>query len=64
MLGSQLLHLYSFAEIAHHHALRIAVASAGGRIAFGLCADADAVPGIDVIAAGIAGEIGALHVSM
>ena len=64
VLGSQLLHLYSFAEIAHHHALRIAVASAGGRIAFGLCADADAVPGIDVIAAGIADEIGALHASM
>jgi len=64
VLGSRLLHLYSFAEIAHHHALRIAVASAGGRIAFGLCADADAVPGIDVIAAGIGDEIGALSASL
>jgi hypothetical protein len=64
VLGSPLLHLYSFAEIAHHHALRIAVVSAGGRIAFGLCADADAVPGVDVIASGIEEEIGELSAAL
>jgi hypothetical protein len=64
VLGSRLLHLYSFAEIAHRHALRIAVVSAGGRIGFGLCADADAVAGVDVIAAGIEEEVGALSASL
>ncbi len=60
VLGSRLLHLYSFAEIAHRHALRVTVVSAGGRIAFGLCADADAVGGVDAIASGIEEELGEL----
>jgi hypothetical protein len=45
---------------AHHHALRVAVVSAGGRISFGRCADADAVDGLDLIAAGIERELQAL----
>ena len=57
VLGAPLLELHSLAEIAHHHALRVAVVSAAGRISFGLCADADAVDGLDLIAAGIAREI-------
>ena len=46
--------------IAHRHALRVAVVSAAGRISFGLCADADAVDGVDLIAQGIEREVWAL----
>ena len=34
------------AEISHHHALRVAVLSAAGRLSFGLCSDPDAVDGL------------------
>jgi diacylglycerol O-acyltransferase / wax synthase len=64
VLGSPLLEMYSLAEIAHRHALRIAVVSAGGAISFGLCADADAVAGLDVIASGIEGELGELAATL
>ena len=57
VLGAPLLELHSLAEIAHHHALRVAIVSAGGRISFGLCADADAIDGLDVIAEGIGQEV-------
>jgi diacylglycerol O-acyltransferase / wax synthase len=60
VLGAPLLELHSLAEIAHHHALRVAVVSAAGRISFGLCADPDAVDGLDLIALGIDREIRAL----
>jgi hypothetical protein len=58
------LELYSLAEIAHRHALRIAVVSAAGRISFGLCADADAIDGLEVIASGIRRELGELSASL
>ncbi len=60
VLGAPLLELHSLAEIAHRHALRVAIVSAGGRISFGLCADPDAVDGLDLIAQGIEREIHAL----
>lgn len=60
VLSSPLLELHSLAEIAHRHALRVAVVSAAGRISFGLCADPDAVDGLDDIARGIKREIDAL----
>jgi diacylglycerol O-acyltransferase / wax synthase len=60
VMGSPLEALYSLAEIAHRHALRIAVVSADGRISFGLCADPQAVDRLDEIAAGIEREIVAL----
>ena len=60
VLGAPLLELHSLAEIAHRHALRVAIVSAGGRISFGLCADPDAVEGLDLIAQGIGREIHAL----
>jgi WS/DGAT/MGAT family acyltransferase len=60
VLGAPLLELHSLAEIAQRHALRVAIVSAGGRISFGLCADPDAVAGLDLIAEGIAGEVEAL----
>jgi diacylglycerol O-acyltransferase / wax synthase len=64
VLGGDLLELYSLAEIAHRHALRIAVVSAAGRISFGLCADADAIDGLEVIASGIRREVGELSASL
>ena len=59
-LGSPLLELHTLAEIAHRHALRVAVVSAAGRISFGLCADPDAVDGLALIAEGIERELEAL----
>jgi hypothetical protein len=44
----------------HRHALRVALVSASGRISFGLCADPDAIDGLDLIAEGIEREIHAL----
>ena len=40
----------SFAEPADRHALRVAVISLGGDIAFGLCSDPEAVGGLDHLA--------------
>jgi hypothetical protein len=60
VLGAPLLELHTLAEIAHGHALRVAIVSAAGRISFGLCADPEAVGGLDLIADGIAHEIDAL----
>jgi hypothetical protein len=57
VLGSPLLELHSLAEIAHRHALRVAVVSAAGRVSFGLCADPSAVDGLDAIAHGIEREV-------
>jgi WS/DGAT/MGAT family acyltransferase len=64
VLGSPLLELHSLAEIAHHHALRVAVVSAAGRISFGLCADPDAIDRLDAIAHGIVRELQALHTAV
>jgi diacylglycerol O-acyltransferase / wax synthase len=64
VLGEPLLELYSLAEIAHRHALRVAVVSAGGRISFGLCADAEALGGLDAIASGIRRELGELRANL
>ena len=60
VLGAPLLELHTLAEIAHWHALRVAIVSAAGRISFGLCADPDAIDGLDLIAHGIGREIRAL----
>ncbi len=60
VLGAPLLELHTLAEIAHGHALRVAIVSASGRISFGLCADPDAIDGLDLIAQGIGQEIDVL----
>jgi diacylglycerol O-acyltransferase / wax synthase len=57
VLGAPVLEFHSLAEIAHGHALRVAIVSACGRISFGLCADSDAIDGLDLIARGIGREI-------
>jgi diacylglycerol O-acyltransferase / wax synthase len=53
VLGAPVCELYSVAEIARHHALRVAVISAAGTLFFGLCADRDAVDDVEVVAEGI-----------
>jgi WS/DGAT/MGAT family acyltransferase len=50
VLGSRVCEVYSLAEIAQHHALRVAVISAAGSLFFGLCADRDAVGDLGVLA--------------
>jgi len=51
--GARVRALYSLAEVAEHHALRVSVISAAGTMYFSLCADRDAVQDLDTIAAGI-----------
>jgi WS/DGAT/MGAT family acyltransferase len=60
VMGSRLLEMHTVAEIAERHVMRVAVVSAGGRLSFGLCADADAVARLDLVRDGIAGELRAL----
>jgi WS/DGAT/MGAT family acyltransferase len=60
VLGARVRELYSVAEIAEHHALRVAVISFDGTLFFGLCADRDTVADIDVIAGGIQDCVGEL----
>jgi hypothetical protein len=57
VLGARVRSVYSLAEIAQHHALRISVISADGSLFFGLCADADAVKDLHVLADGIRASI-------
>jgi hypothetical protein len=60
VLGAPLLELHSIAEVAHRHALRVAIVSAAGRISFGLCADPEAVDRLELVAHGIRRELDAL----
>jgi diacylglycerol O-acyltransferase / wax synthase len=64
VMGSPLHAVYSVAEIAERHLLRVAVVSAGGRLSFGLCADADAVERLDLVTDGIAEELRALRLAL
>jgi diacylglycerol O-acyltransferase len=64
VLGSPLLAMHSLAEIAERHVLRVAVISAAGRLSFGLCADADAVERLDLVADGIDAEVQALGAAL
>ena len=51
--GARVRELYSLAEVAQHHALRVAVISAAGTMFFSLCADRDAVEDLDALAQGL-----------
>ena len=51
--GGRIERMYSVAEIAPHHALRLSANSFGGRMSIGLCADADAIPDLPVLADGL-----------
>ncbi len=49
VLGAPVRGLYTLAEIAQHHALRMAVISSAGSLFFGLCADRAAVPDLPAL---------------
>ncbi len=51
--GARLREMYSLAEIAQEHVLRVAVISTGDVLGFGLLADSDAVDDLQVLADGI-----------
>jgi WS/DGAT/MGAT family acyltransferase len=53
ILGRELQDLFPLAFLPQGHALAVAIMSYNGRIEYGLLADFDALPDIDVIAAGI-----------
>jgi diacylglycerol O-acyltransferase len=53
LLGSPVRELYSLAEIAEHHALRVSVISASGTLFFGFCSDSAVVGDVDVLANGV-----------
>ena len=51
--GARVRAVYSLAEVAQHHALRVSVISASGTMFFAMCADRDAVEDLDTIARGL-----------
>jgi hypothetical protein len=53
VLGHPVRNLYSFAEIAERHPVRIAAVSLCDTMQFGVLTDPDLVPGTDTLAAGI-----------
>ncbi len=53
LAGGRIEQMYSLAEIAPHHALRLSANSFGGRMSIGICADADAIPDLVVLAQGL-----------
>jgi len=61
VLGHGVDEFSSFAEPADRHALRVSVVSLGGVLAFGVCSDPEAVPGIDRLAAGIEDSVAELE---
>jgi diacylglycerol O-acyltransferase / wax synthase len=57
VLGRHVEALYSFAEVAPRHGLRIAAVSLEGSLFIGLLADRQLVPDLDGLAAGIPAEV-------
>jgi hypothetical protein len=53
VLGAPVQTVYSIAEIGEHHALRIAVISAGDRLGFSFCADPNLVKDVSEMAEGV-----------
>jgi hypothetical protein len=51
LCGSRVRSLHSIAEIAKHHAVRVAAVSLGDELFLGFCADPELVPGVESIAA-------------
>jgi hypothetical protein len=61
VLGHGVEEFSSFAEPADRHALRISVVSLGGLLAFGVCSDPEALPGVDGLAAAIEASVAELE---
>jgi WS/DGAT/MGAT family acyltransferase len=57
VMGARVASLDGVAEVAQGHALRVGARSGLGRLSFGLCADADVVPDLDLIIEGMARSI-------
>jgi hypothetical protein len=53
VMGGRVASLDGVAEVAQAHALRVGARSSLGRLSFGLCADPDAVPDLDLIVEGM-----------
>jgi WS/DGAT/MGAT family acyltransferase len=53
LAGGRIRKVYSLAEIAPHHALRVSAISFAGRMSIGLCADGDAIPELPELAEGV-----------
>ncbi|MHB1431005.1 MAG: wax ester/triacylglycerol synthase domain-containing protein [Streptosporangiaceae bacterium] len=63
VLGRPAAELYSIAEIAPRHALRIAAISLAGTMFVGLCADPDVIPDLGALADGIESSLAELRES-
>ena len=61
VLDTPVEHLHSIAEIAEHHALRVSATSLAGMLCFGLCADAELIDHLQLMAEGIEAEAQALE---
>jgi len=57
VLGRPVRNLYSFAEIAERHPVRIAAVSLCDTMQFGVLTDPELVPGTDTLATGIEASI-------
>ena len=57
VLGREMLAAYPVAFLPQHHALAIAIMSYNGQMNFGLLADFDALPDIDLLAESISSEL-------
>jgi hypothetical protein len=60
VLGGRVVELYSLAEIAPRHPLRVAAVSLGGAMQFGLCVDPDLTGGVASLASGIEASVAEL----
>ncbi|HEX2358673.1 MAG TPA: wax ester/triacylglycerol synthase domain-containing protein [Solirubrobacterales bacterium] len=64
ILGHELREFCSFAEPADRHALRVAVISLGGDLAFGLCSDPEAIGDLDHLADALGQAVGELEAAV
>jgi WS/DGAT/MGAT family acyltransferase len=53
VMGGRVVSFDGVVEVAQGHALRVGARSTLGRLSFGLCADSDAVPDLDLVAQGM-----------
>ena len=60
-LGAPLRHIFPLVPIFAYHAVGIAVVSYDGEVVFGLNADRDTVPDLEILARGIADSLGELR---
>ena len=61
VLGRPVERLYSVAEPAEHHALRVSAISCAGELGIGLCTDPEALPGVVALAEAIDGSLAELR---